>query len=69
MADWYGPYAPEDVTDPTGPASGSYRVLRGGSFNYNARYMRAACRLLLRPELELDLIGFRVVWSSAGGQK
>ena len=30
-ADWYGKYPTSSVTDPIGFASGSYRVLRGGS--------------------------------------
>ena len=34
VQDWYGSYAGGNVTDPTGPISASYRVLRGGS-RYN----------------------------------
>lgn len=29
-SDWYGPYSSESQVNPTGPASGSYRVVRGG---------------------------------------
>jgi len=29
-ADWYGPYADDDQSDPVGPASGLTRVVRGG---------------------------------------
>lgn len=29
-SDWYGPYSSEAQVNPTGPASGSYRVVRGG---------------------------------------
>ena len=31
--DWYGPYPRGKVKNPTGPAKGSKRVARGGSFN------------------------------------
>ncbi len=35
--DWYGSYSSDAQTNPTGPASGSYRVQRGGSW-YNGLY-------------------------------
>ena len=61
-ADWYGKkyYAVSPMDDPTGPASGKYRVLRGGSwFNklYNAR---SATRNKGMPDFRLGDTGFRV---------
>ncbi len=43
-ADWYGDYPEGSVTDPTGPASGWHRVLRGGCWRYFARYCRSTFR-------------------------
>ena len=42
--DWYGSYSSEAQTNPTGPSSGSYRVIRGGSWYYNARICRVSDR-------------------------
>ena len=42
--DWYGGYPSGTVTDPTGAARGSYRVLRGGSWRSLARLCRSANR-------------------------
>jgi formylglycine-generating enzyme required for sulfatase activity len=43
-ADWYGDYPKGAVTDPQGPASGAYRVLRGGAWLYSPDDCRSACR-------------------------
>ena len=42
--DWYGSYSSSSQTDPVGPSSGSYRVLRGGSWGNSA----GDCRVSLR---------------------
>ena len=58
--DWYGtPYA--GGSDPRGPASGSNRVLRGGTWNYFANYARCANRNGSNPINAITLIGFRCV--------
>jgi formylglycine-generating enzyme required for sulfatase activity len=48
------------VVDPTGPASGSYRVFRGGSWNSAGSYLRSARRYHITPGFRYDYIGFRV---------
>ena len=57
--DWYGAYS-GPVTDPTGPSSGTIRVLRGGSWDFNAMYCRSASRYGLKPDNRSYDIGFRV---------
>jgi formylglycine-generating enzyme required for sulfatase activity len=42
--DWYGAYSGGQATDPIGPAVGSVRVNRGGSFGSGAADMRSAGR-------------------------
>jgi len=42
--DWYGDYSAGAQTNPQGPSSGSYRVLRGGSWNYYSSNCRASNR-------------------------
>ena len=61
--DWYGPYKDEAQTDPAGPASGRYRVLRGGSIWYVARYCRVSVRGVSAPGNRGDYCGLRLVLS------
>jgi len=61
--DWYGEYAPEPVTDPTGPSSGEFRVLRGGSWDGEAGDLRSAYRHRLTPGYRYGHEGFRVARS------
>ena len=59
--DWYGHYPSGSVIDPTGAASGSHRVGRGGSWDYSSHICRSATRFRILPSLSL---GFRVLRSS-----
>jgi len=66
-ADWYGDYSSTPVTNPTGPATGSARVVRGGSWgNNNANFFRAALRISNDPTNQSSAIGFRCVAASPG---
>ncbi len=62
--DWFGEYEGNDLVDPTGPKSGSIRVLRGGSFLDNARHCRAAYRNYSTPDNRYFNLGFRCVISA-----
>jgi formylglycine-generating enzyme required for sulfatase activity len=62
-ADWYGDYPKGVVTDPQGPASGTYRVLRGGCWFYDPFLCRSAYRDSDSPDYRYGHCGFRVVVS------
>ncbi|MDP6963080.1 MAG: SUMF1/EgtB/PvdO family nonheme iron enzyme [Planctomycetota bacterium] len=62
--DWYdsGYYANSPTSNPTGAASGSNRVLRGGSWSYSATYLRCAFRSYYNPTTyNFNAFGFRVL--------
>lgn len=58
-ADWYGSYTSGAQTDPTGPATGSPRVSRGGSWYDNAACCRSAYRGNHSPGTRSN-VGFRL---------
>ena len=60
-ADWHDDYPTSAQTNPTGPATGLYRVVRGGSWYDYAKYCRSADRRNYVPSYNLSRIGFRVV--------
>lgn len=62
VGDWYGKdyYRNSPTSNPQGPAEGTYRVLRGGSWDLNARCLRSGDRSRGRPDNRGNLIGFRL---------
>jgi len=60
--DWYGSsyYSSSPSNNPTGPASGSYRVKRGGYWNGSALYCRVASRYGSIPGHSYYAFGFRL---------
>jgi len=62
-ADWYGSdyYSKSPYENPTGPANGDYRVLRGGSWSSFANSARCALRNYSSPSNRHYSVGFRCV--------
>ena len=60
-SDWYGGYSSSAQTNPTGPTSGSYRVYRGGGWNFYARDCRVSFRYNNYPDNRNKHRGFRLV--------
>jgi formylglycine-generating enzyme required for sulfatase activity len=60
--DWYGmPYGQPTATNPTGPAYGSFRVLRGGGWYGDANDARCADRNGGNAPSDYAFVGFRCV--------
>jgi formylglycine-generating enzyme required for sulfatase activity len=70
VQDWYGEYPSSPQRDPSGPLSGTNRVLRGGSWNNDARNCRSANRNNGHPGNRNDNLGFRLLstWQSPEGR-
>lgn len=66
--DWYEDYKAGEATDPTGPATGTGRVCRGGSWSRAADGCRSAVRNGYEPGFRYYFLGFRVALSSVGGR-
>ncbi len=64
-SDWYGDYPSGSLTNPSGPATGSSRVLRGGSWIFGAVNCRSASRWI-DPSMRINSLGCRVALSSSG---
>jgi len=62
-ADWFGTYPTTAQTNPTGAATGTHRVIRGGSWSCNVLYCRSAARGGYEyPNDNFYDTGFRVVF-------
>ncbi len=62
-SDYYGSQ-PDPDSNPTGPSSGSGRVIRGGSWSLNAQNCHSAHRYRYNPSYRSSSYGFRVARSS-----
>ena len=65
--DYYGAYSAEEQTDPTGAATGTLRVYRGGGWNDFAKNMRSAYRAALAGDKGSFNIGIRLVRNAVSG--
>jgi Sulfatase-modifying factor enzyme 1 len=65
--DWYAEtsYADGSAENPKGPASGQYRVVRGGAWHGGAVSHRVSLRGTVRPEFRSVTVGIRCARSSA----
>jgi formylglycine-generating enzyme required for sulfatase activity len=62
--DWYESYSTSAMTDPSGPVTGTDRILRGSSWDYGA----ISCHyrgLRVQPYERCDNLGFRVAFTPA----
>ena len=59
-SDWYGSYSSASQTNPKGPNSGSFRVFRGGSWDYSARGCRVSYRGFNNPGYRYNALGVRL---------
>ena len=59
-SDWYGRYPSGPIVDPRGPESGVKRVIRGGSWYFDANSARCGLRYTHAPEDRGFSLGFRV---------
>jgi formylglycine-generating enzyme required for sulfatase activity len=61
VEDWYDEkyYAKSPSVNPTGPASGQQRVVRGGSWDYESRFLRSSLRNWYVPVNWYGDVGFR----------
>jgi len=61
-SDWYGAYPTTAQANPTGAATGSRRIFRGGSWGHSTQSCRSAYRYDLNPSSYTNSGGFRVVF-------
>ena len=67
LAEWcedrYGSYSEDNQTNPYGPSSGSYRVLRGGSWGFVAQRCRVSNREFANNDSRSGCYGLRLALS------
>jgi len=59
VADWLGPAPPGPEADPRGPASGKFKVVKGGGWDSGLASLRVSNRGRFPPETRHPAVGFR----------
>jgi formylglycine-generating enzyme required for sulfatase activity len=59
VADWFGAYSTEEASNPTGPSSGTEKMVKGCSWFSPPAYCRGAARPSIDPNTRFDYLGFR----------
>lgn len=59
--DWYGKYSSDSLSNPSGPSSGLFRVIRGGGWDSNNWRCRVSFRSNANPDARLTNLGIRLV--------
>lgn len=68
-SDWFAPYAPGHLTDPTGPAAAAkYKVFRGGGWNHAIEFARCSSRFMMTPSNGIYFVGLRVALSQSSSK-
>lgn len=62
--DWFDAYRESDKENPTGPDTGSSRLVRGGNWMDDAKACRSTLRKICRPNSAHGGLGFRIVCHS-----
>ena len=63
--DWFAPYPDAPVLDPGGPATGKFKVFRGGGWNQEVEFARSGNRFMMSPSNGIYFVGFRVALGHA----
>jgi formylglycine-generating enzyme required for sulfatase activity len=67
--DWFQEYTADPLTDPQGPETGEYRIIRGGSWDDHVRMTRLSARSWRAPDHRSTTCGFRVVVEAHGHEQ
>jgi formylglycine-generating enzyme required for sulfatase activity len=59
VEDWFSPYSPDPLENPTSPPFGQEKIIRGGSWGDDLLHVRSAIRSHLNGDSWMDFIGFR----------
>ncbi len=59
VQDWYGEYSPDDLDNPTGPETGTTKVVRGASWYSEPQSLNPTKRFSNRPGFRNYKVGFR----------